>query len=229
MNLSFDSFDTALSHYLLCRKHPPFFIQVGAFNGVDGDPLHKYVQKGVLKGCLIEPQADFFEQLRSNYSGVEGLVFKRVAIGPAHGEATLYRVRPGTPGPWWLYQIASFRREVLLKHAPDVPGLEAAIITESVPVTTFEELFAELNLRPDIVVIDTEGYDYEVIKQLCSTGCRPDLIHYEHKHLSEPDKEACLRMLIQAGYRGAVGDEDTTALLSEDDNRRAEALPPDAL
>jgi FkbM family methyltransferase len=208
------SFDMILSRYLLGRKHPPNFIQVGAFNGVDGDPLHSYIQRGLLKGCVIEPQSEFFEQLKANYDGIEDIVFKRAAIGPATSIATLYRVRPGTPGPSWLYQIASLRREVLLKHASVVPGLEAAIVTETVPVTTFDELFAELGFRPDIVVIDTEGYDYEIIKRLYETGCRPDLILYEHRHLSELDKEACLQLLIDAGYCAAVG-ADTIALLAE--------------
>ncbi len=208
------SFDMILSRYLLWRKHPPYFVQVGAFNGVDGDPLHSYVQRGLLKGCMIEPQSDFFDQLKSNYAGIQDLVFKRAAIGPAPGLATLYRVRPGTPGPPWLYQIASLRREVLLKHAAAVPGLEAAVVTESVPVTTFDELFAELGVRPDIVVVDTEGYDYEIIKMLYGTGCRPDLILYEHKHLSECDKEACLQLLIDAGYCAAVGAGDTSALFA---------------
>jgi FkbM family methyltransferase len=210
------SFDMVLSHFLLSRKDPPYFVQVGAFNGVDGDPLHSYVQKGLLKGCMIEPQTDYFEQLKSNYAAVEGLVFKRAAIGATSGEATLYRVRPGTPGPPWLYQIASFRRDVLMKHAPGIPGLEDAIITESVPVTTFDALFAELNARPDIVVVDTEGYDYEIIKQLFQTGCRPGLVLYEHKHLNEPDKDACLRLVIGAGYSVAFGVDDTIALRTED-------------
>ncbi len=217
------SFDMVLCEYLLRRKESPSFVQVGAFNGVDGDPLHEYVQRGLLKGCLIEPQADYFEQLRSNYAGIDGLVFKRAAVGKAPGEASLYRVRPGTPGPEWLFQIASFRREVLMRHAPCVPGLEAAIVTETVPVITFGGLFAELNARPDIVVIDTEGYDYETVKNLLAADCRPDIIMYEHKHLIEPDKNACIRLLIGAGYKLAVGDIDTIAILPESQDSRAGA------
>lgn len=207
------SFDMAMSFYLLRKGSRPFFVQVGAYDGVDGDPLHQYVKRGMMSGCLLEPQSQFFDQLRSNYGGIPGLVFKRVAIGPAAGEQTLYRVRPGTPGPGWLHQIASFRREVVLKHARDVPGLEAAIISEVVPVITFDDLFDELQVRPDIVVVDTEGYDSEVVKQLLATGCRPGLIHYEHKHLSKNDRDECLGLLIACGYRIALGDADTTALL----------------
>jgi FkbM family methyltransferase len=210
------SFDLVLSHYLVHQARTPYFVQIGAFNGVDGDPLYPYVKKGLLKGCLLEPQPDVFEQLRLNYAGVGGLLFKRAAIGPRPGQATLYRVRPGAPGPPWLHQIASFRREVVLRHAPIVPNLEAMIVTEEVQTVTFEELFAELGVLPDIVVVDTEGYDYEILKLLDVPARKPRVLLYEHKHLNDFDRDACLELLIGAGYRIGVGSVDTTAYLPDE-------------
>ena len=207
------SFDHVISEFLVQSERIPTFVQVGAFDGVSGDLLHRYAMKGLIRGCLIEPQADAFEQLRANYAGVEGVQFRRAAIADRSGEATLYRVRPGTPGPNWLYQIASFRRDVLLKHAAIVPGLEDAIITESVPTITFGDLFSELGYEPDIVVIDTEGYDFEVIK-LLDVGLRqPRIILYESKHLVPRDRDACIDLLRAAGYRLAVLAVDTVAYL----------------
>ena len=206
------AFDLILCHYLV-HSQQPYFLQIGAFNGIDGDPLHQYVKKGLLKGCLVEPQPEPFEQLRLNYTGVEGLAFRRAAIGPRSGTQTMWRVRPGTVGPSWLHQIASFRREVLLEHSNDIPGLEDAIVGEEVPTITFDELYADLWTVPDIVVIDTEGYDYEIIKLLNLPVRKPRIIHYEHKHLSIVDRDALLRLLISHEYRIAVKGYDTTAYL----------------
>ena len=205
------SFDHVLCRHLVHQPGVPYFVQVGAFDGVSGDPLYPYVKRGLLKGCLVEPQADAFERLKANYAGVEGMAFKRAAIGPRSGSATLYSVRPGTAGPEWLPQIASFSRETLLKHARYIPGLEESIITEAVPMVTFEELMADLSAPPDIVVIDTEGYDFEVIKHLRAAGLKPRLILYEHKHLSAADQNACAGLLLAAGYEVASVGEDTVA------------------
>jgi FkbM family methyltransferase len=205
------SFDHVLSHFLLHCSTPPTFIQIGAFDGKSGDPIYPYIKRGLLKGCFVEPQADAFQNLQANYAGVEGVRFKRAAIGPKSGEATLYRVKPGTPGPEWLFQIASFSRDVLMKHAPYAPGLEQAIITETVPTVTFDELLAELPEPPSVVVIDTEGYDYEIVKLLDVPRRKPSLILYEHKHLSDADQNACVKLLIDAGYLVAPIGQDTVA------------------
>jgi hypothetical protein len=152
---------------------------------------------------------------QATYVGIEGLHFKRTSIGPERGNRLLYRVRPGTTGPEWLYQIASFSREVLLKHAPDVPGLEQSIITELVPTITFDELVAELPVNPSVVVIDTQGYDFEIVKLLNVAERKPRLVLYEHKHLVAADQNACVELLIAAGYQVALTGQDTVAYLPD--------------
>lgn len=207
------SFDHVICHYLMHAERTPYFVQVGAFDGITDDPLHPYTSRGLIKGCLIEPQGDAFEFLRANYAQLDGVQLKRAAIGERSGLATLYRIRPGTPGPPWIHQIASFRREVILKHSEFIPNLEDAIITETVPTITFDELFAELAIEPDIVVIDTEGYDFEIIKLLDVGVRRPRIIYYESKHLSPKDQNACIDLLIGVGYRVAALPLDTVAYL----------------
>jgi FkbM family methyltransferase len=210
------SFDHVLSHFLLRHPTIPYFLQVGAFDGVSGDPLYPYVKRGLLKGCLVEPQSDAYERLQANYHGIEGVCFRRAAIGPKAGDRILYRVRPGTVGPEWLFQIASFSREVLLKHATAVPGLEQAIITEIVPTITFDELLVELPVVPNVVVIDTEGYDFEIIKLLNAAFHKPNVILYEHKHLVAADQNACVELLIAAGYQLSLAGNDTVAYLLDE-------------
>lgn len=210
-------FDHVLSRYLTHVDHKPYYVQIGAFDGINGDPLYPYVKRGLLRGCLLEPQADVFARLQSNYAGFEGMTLKRAAVAATSGEATLYRVKPGTPGPEWLHQIASFSRETLLSHASHCPGLEQAIVTEMVPTISIADLIAELGVSPDIVVIDTEGFDFEVVKLLNPAVMRPRIIFYEHKHLSRADHDACIELLIQAGYQVAEVRQDVVAWLPLDE------------
>ncbi len=208
------SFDLVLCRYLMQVTHTPELVQVGAFDGIAGDPIHQYIKRGLVKGCLIEPQGDVFERLRATYAQMDGVRLKGAAISERSGQATMYRIRPGTSGPSWLYQIASFRLDVLLKHS-GCPDLEQAIITEAVPTITFEDLVAEIGTEPDIVVIDTEGYDFEVVKLLNVRVRKPHVILYESKHLSTEDQNACIELLIGNGYRVAVLQADTVAYLDE--------------
>ncbi len=87
-------FEFVLSRHIL-RAPQPYFLQVGAFNGVDGDPLREFVTRGDITGCLVEPQADAFRQLRAELLGRAG-----VAV-PAGGRRTpdgAGGVSPGPPG-----------------------------------------------------------------------------------------------------------------------------------
>jgi hypothetical protein len=38
-----------------------FFIQIGANNGMTGDPIRKYILKYHWRGILVEPQPDIFQ------------------------------------------------------------------------------------------------------------------------------------------------------------------------
>jgi len=49
-------------------------------------------------------------------------------------------------------------------------------------------------------MIDTEGYDYEVLKQIDFQRFRPSLVIYERVHLSDAAKKASVDMLNKAGY-----------------------------
>ena len=51
------------------------FIQVGANDGVFGDPLREFIKSFGWEGILVEPQPDVFHHLLDNYDGFSNLVF----------------------------------------------------------------------------------------------------------------------------------------------------------
>ena len=53
-----------------------FFIQVGANDGRNGDPIFSLVTELGWKGILLEPQKLVFENLLRNYAGYDNLFFE---------------------------------------------------------------------------------------------------------------------------------------------------------
>jgi FkbM family methyltransferase len=203
--------DMVLAHFRV--EHPRVrYLQVGAFDGVSGDPIFPLIERHQLRGVLVEPQKDAFQRLKSNYINFPGFEFINAAIADHDGWSTLFRIRPGAPGPEWLQQIASFDRNVLLRHAHMVPNLEAAIETEQVRCITFETLFKETGLEHvDLLQIDAEGFDAEILRLFDIPAREPAIVRFEHKHLSARDHEKSIADLAGHGYRVTALGNDTLA------------------
>lgn len=206
----FVDLDMVLSHYRL--EHPKVrYVQVGAFDGVSGDPIYPLIEKHGLEGVVIEPQKDAFERLKTNYACFPDFQFVNAAIADRDGCSTLFRVRSGM-GPEWLGQIASFDRNVLVWHARMVPNLESMIETEEVRCLTFETLFKEQSVQNvDLLQIDAEGLDAVILRLFNIPLRKPPIVHFEHRHLSIPEHERTIRLLVDQGYRIAASSTDTLA------------------
>jgi FkbM family methyltransferase len=201
-----------LSHYR--ETHPRIcYLQVGAFDGVMGDPIYPLIEKYDLTGFLIEPQSDAFERLKANYAPFgRSFVFVNAAIAASDGSVPIYTVKRDAAAPHWLHQVASFDRRTVMKHAAQVPGLEEMVQVEIVPSVTFDTLFKEQRIdRIDFLQIDAEGYDAELLRLYNIPARKPAVVQFEHKHLRRVDYEQALSELIDCGYKVAISREDTLA------------------
>lgn len=207
-------FDHVIKGYLSDLEKPSdfFFVQVGAFDGVSGDPVHGFVKRFGWQGVLVEPQHEAFEKLRANYQGSPGLRFENAAISQESGTMELFRVATANSNsPAWAGQVASFNRLNVEKHARkwNLGKVEAV----EVKAISFADLAQKYSIAViDLLQIDTEGFDFEVIKMVDFDRLPPAIIHYEHCHLGKENAEASFRFLIERGYRVSVGETDTIAL-----------------
>lgn len=104
----------------------------------------------------------------------------------------------------------SFRRDVLLSHRDHIPDIEDRLRTIEVPCLTFESLCQKHAVeRIDLVHIDTEGYDFEVIKLIDLDRWRPKVLLFEHKHLSPTEHSACVEHLEANGFALVADATDT--------------------
>jgi FkbM family methyltransferase len=188
--------------FAFARKHRDVFVlQVGANDGLIGDPIHRFVMKYRWKGLLLEPMPDFFASLQKNYQDREGLILYNGAMSDRDGTMTFYRVSAGEALPYWCNRLCSFSLDAILCHKPTFPDIEKYVIEQIVQTATFNTLVERFGIsRIDLVVIDAEGYDYEILKQIDLQRFRPGLVIYEHNHLEDSAKEASIKLLDKAGY-----------------------------
>src|SRR6267143_1662074 len=179
-----------------------FVVQIGANDGAAGDPLVHAFSKTRWSGLLVEPVPHLYDALVARYRDRPGVRVERYAVSTRDGEAAIYRLRT-VPGktPEWFSQLATLNREVLLKHRSSIPEIESLLIEERVPTVRLETLLARHGVsRIDLLVIDTEGHDYEILRTLDFTRFRPVLLLFEHQHLSANDKAAACALLGTSGY-----------------------------
>jgi FkbM family methyltransferase len=211
------SLDMLLLYLRHSRQHSGCirYCQVGAFDGVMDDPLFPLIEKHGLIGVLLEPRRRIFERLKSNYSRFSGFTFVNAAIADTDGTRDLYAIKEGAEGPDWLHGISSFQKDVLMRHASTIPNLGSLVTTERVRTLTFATLFRECRIdHIDFLQIDTEGYDAEILKLFDFSRWKVPIVQFEHKHLSKEGFEGSLQLLIENGYKIAIGPEGDTLACS---------------
>lgn len=193
-----------------------FFIQIGSNDGITGDPIHHLIVEHNFRGILIEPVSYLYKRLMRVYANNKKLTFKNIAIAEKNGYKKFYRLKKNneTNNPFWYEQIGSFNKNVVLKHKKMIPNFDKYFIEEKIKCSTFKNLIKENRVKfIDLLHIDTEGYDYEIIKMINFNNIKPQMILYENKHLSFSDKKCCLDLLKHHGYKIIDLKEDTFAHL----------------
>jgi hypothetical protein len=129
-----------------------------------------------------------------------------------------------------VVRIGSFSRTAVLDHARLIPDIETRLVETEVPCLTFASLCAKHGLsHVDLLLVDTEGYDYEVLRHIDLAVHRPALVIYEHYHLTASDRTACEALLRGAGYETMAEGFDTWCLrpdANRDLTRRWRRLRP---
>jgi len=188
-----------------------FLVQIGAHDGLTYDPMRPFVKEHHWRGLLVEPQPLIFKQLVANYASEPQLRFENAALAERDGEATLYSFTPSSSLPAHASMLTSFRRELLEANGH---GYSGEIQETKVPALHPTSLLKKHGVeRVDILQIDTEGFDYQILKMWDFVHTKPALIHFENNFLSAEDFDHCTRLLAEQGYRLLTLGIDTIAYL----------------
>lgn len=193
-----------------------FFVQIGAHDGLHNDPIRPFVDKYHWRGLLVEPQPPIYERLVANYASEPQLMFAKAAVAKKNGMATMFTFKKTPELPDHVTMLTSFNRDALVHNGHGYKGEIEPII---VPALDLNTLLAKHKItHVDLLQIDTEGYDYEIIKLLNDHPLRPEIIHFESAFLNAAQKKECGEFLHFLGYRALTIGIDTIAYRQQEDD-----------
>ena len=199
LNLGFDD----VLEYQYARSRSFLVLVVGAYDGVENDPVGRFVRGHTCSGIFVEPQPAAFARLRENLGGNPRFQLVNAAVSEVTSCRELFYVPSGIDGfPRWTEQLASFRRDHILKHEDRVPGISAHIRSTTVATTSFTDLLDQFNVRAiDVLQIDAEGLDAMLLSWFPFGRLKPGVVHYEIEHMSPEELSATRARLRGFGYR----------------------------
>jgi FkbM family methyltransferase len=197
---------------MLAERGDFYFVQIGANDGKRHDPIRRMVLKHQLRGLLVEPLPDLFQALKQNYASQTQLSFENAAISNHPGELSLFRFRPDAPVPDYVHGMATLNANKIRTMARE-GNLDNFVEEVKVRGMTFQQLLEKHQVGAiSLLQIDTEGFDFEVIKMALGSGTLPEAISYEFVNLSPGDRLASCKLLSEFGYRLLHSRIDTLAV-----------------
>jgi FkbM family methyltransferase len=202
------------------------FVEIGANDGVQHDHLRPFILSRRWRGVMVEPQPHVFERLRRNYAEIDRVSLENAAITDSDGTVPFFYPAPPRDGegnaalPDWYEGIGSLSREAVLSHTRLIPDLADRLVEADVPSLTYASLCRRHGLEAvDLLLLDTEGADFEILRSIDFDARPPRLLIYEHYHFSREDRDACAAYAESLGYETMEEGFDTFCLdTSADDD-----------
>ena len=192
--------DIALHHILrtVLNAKVPTYLDVGAHHPITGNNTYFLYERGA-RGVLVEPNPAFHGLLEKERPR-DALV--RAGIGvTAQTEADYYVIGPGDG------QLNTFSREQAEKLVATSKGDLRIERVMKLPLLSINELMLKhWNGPPNLLSLDTEGFDLPILRSLDFDRLRPDVICAEtleiggHRLLTDIPQ-----FMAQKGYEARGG------------------------
>ncbi len=193
-----------------------FVIEIGANDGVEHDPIGSLLIEGDWRAILVEPAPEAFARLQRNYAVAgDRITLVNVAIADHDGHVPFFTLdRVEADARERLDVFGSLSAEAIETSAAIfVPEEHRQITRTEVPCMRFDSLCERHGVvEIDLLIVDVEGFDFEIVKQLDLELLRPRLLGYEHLLLSPRDREECRQLLEHHGYETLAERRDTWCL-----------------
>ena len=212
-------FESFLYRHLAVHKSLTF-LQIGANDDVMNDPIYRFNMdnKSVVSGFVLEPLPDIYEKLVENYQSCRNIKPFNLAIHATEVEMVLHRVKPARAAevPGFARGIASFdethwEKTSLVPNSDFMQKVKVNCISfaDFIKLNTIEKL--------DLLLLDTEGYDYQILMSVDFTHIKPRIIRFEHgirnQVMSPENFMAVCSHLNSFGYQIIAESYDATAYL----------------
>ena len=199
--------DGLLSFFLTVKGPPLKVCQIGAYDGVSGDPIYNFLMenKENIDALLIEPQKKPFYDCMNNYSDNPNVRFLNVAISPEPSKKlTLYISSNAKQGGGSGTTPERERRVLLNAKKLGVSEEESSACLNSFTIDCMilkEAMFkSDFGGNLDFLQVDCEGYDDQVLYASDLESLLPAAINYEFRHLSPERYNRLSKWLDSLGY-----------------------------
>lgn len=170
-------------------------VQIGAYDGVSFDPLWPTLRKTPVRTLRVEPHPLHYAKLTALHSGDQHVMCVNAAIGIVDGHAPLYVVEPYKTMPYWAPAFST-----VIEGAKSISRFAKHIGCINVRTIRYETLLREtLFPKPDVVVVDAEGYDLAIVEQVLNVST-PRVVMFEVNHL-ERGVECAVSLMRSWGYK----------------------------
>lgn len=181
----------AIYYGLFGDKRDGTFVEIGAYDGQTYSNTWGLAVMG-WRGLYVEPVPEKAELCRGNHKNHPGIKVEQIAVGSQPGTLKLlWDGRELFTGDPELAEILGARSEFM-----------------EVPMTRFNDLMEDhTDLDPlDLLVLDMEGMEETVLKDLCYSARRPTMVIMEahERHRVEALRSRSDRISIYMKYAGYI-------------------------
>ncbi len=201
-------------HDLLQQKQQDLHvIQIGANDGSRFDPLSPWLETEDWHCLLIEPLPEFTAKLKAKYQSRSKISILQSAVGCQDEKLPLYRIDPATKNlPDWASGSSTLDQQRAQDLLKSLHLDETSLIEETVTVMSWHSILKHYgSISPDLVVMDTEGYDLMILNEILKTDQTPAVIHFEHACATNDERLKLYAQLLNCGYELSTCGPDTTA------------------
>ena len=151
--------------------------------------LEDDVKKCTNKVLLIEPVKYNFDQLKNRFKNYKNIIFENIAIGEKNELIDFFYILETSVTKLkkhWASGIGSFSKDHILKHRTKrFQVTEDDIKSIKIKAVTFDNVIEKHKIeRINKLIIDTEGFDYKIIKSINFKKILINEIMFEKKHLA---------------------------------------------
>lgn len=158
-------------------------VQIGAHLAEESAAL---AERGA--ACLfVEPVPELFAELRNRFAAFPNVVLENVAVAGSAGLRRIHYLRDTAGLPFWADQIGSLREGHIFDLAGQA-GFDTSyrdrLVSCEIRCVTLAELFTAHSIsQVENLLVDTEGFDYEILSEFDFSTALVRRLVFERKHM----------------------------------------------
>jgi len=201
------------------KNNEKFIIQVGGNDGVTADPLRKYLKfPGNYRAIIIEPISFYFNKLNNLYLDRNDIKLLKKFVSNEKRIDKIYYIPPKIanqmnghgPKNDWAHGQGSFSKEFIINeikknsfrgnnYIRNMNKFIESIIYEEVENISIKEIKTKKD-DLKLLVIDAQGYEFNILKSINFTEQNFDIIYYEDEDLTLPESKKIRKFLRSNNY-----------------------------